>query len=341
MFCPLHPHATHHGNRLQTPGAEHFIASGQKPGARSILPRMIAYSNALCREICGAGTVALEISTMEDRRKAGLLRFSATLGAAAAVAAILAYALRAPDRIGLGFALALVIVAVATVLGFRQLGKVAEALKVPVLQTIAAKGGLAYSERDFDPPVYADARKALFGNWLSTQTFTDLFSAGDENGKRFALYEAVLVRGSGKSRHIVFSGQVHAWQRQVHSGSEIVIVPDRGIFNFFKPVGGMERVRFEGDPEFESRFEAYAFEPQQAMMVIGSDFRRALLELRQAGRVFAYIGPEEVLVAGWGRNRFEPGSMFRAVPGEERVRDMVEDVCAGLATLERLKAAIV
>ena len=126
----------------------------------------------------------------------------------------------------------------------------------------------------------------------------------------------------------------------MRSGGEIVIVPDRGIFNVFKPVGGMERVRFENDPEFERRFEVYAFEPQQAMMLVGTTLRRALLELRQAGRVFGYIGPDEVLVAGWGRDRFEPGSMFRAIPGEERVRAMLEDVCAGLATLERLRAAM-
>jgi hypothetical protein len=301
---------------------------------------MITCSDTLCREVCAAGPVAIELSTMDDRRRSGLVRFSVTVAAAVAAAALLAYMLASPQRLGLIFAAVFLILFLAIALGYLQLGKVGEALKVPALQTIAAKAGLTYAERGFDPPAYADARKALFGNWLSTQTFTDLFKGSDENGKRFALYEAVLVRGSGRSRHTVFSGQVHAWQRRDRSGSEIVIVPDRGIFNFFKPIGGMERVRFDSDPEFERRFEVYAFEPEEALMVIGSDFRRALLELRQAGRVFTYIGPEEVLVAGWGRNRFEPGSMFRPIPGEERVRHMIEDVCAGLATLERLKAAI-
>jgi hypothetical protein len=301
---------------------------------------MIAYSDALCREVSGAGPVAIEISTMEDRRKSGLVRFWAMLAGGVAVTALAGYALASPHRTGLVVIVAIVVLALAAVLGYRQLAKVAESLKVPALQTIAAKGGLTYMERGFDPPVYGDARKALFGNWLSTQTFTDLFNGSDESGRRFALYEAVLVRGSGKHRHTVFSGQVYAWQRRARSGSEIVIVPDRGLFNFFKPVSGMERVHFEADPEFERKFEVYAFEPQQAMMAIGSDLRRALLELRQAGRVFGYIGPEDVLIAGWGRNRFEPGSMFRAIPGEERVRNMVEDVCSGLATLARLRGAI-
>ena len=181
-------------------------------------------------------------------------------------------------------------------------------MKGPALPAAAAEGGSPIWSRPFTP-LLARAQKPV--DWLSSQTFTDLFNASDESGKSFALYEAVLVRGSGKSRHTVFSGQVYAWQRRAASGSEIVIVPDRGIFNFFKPVSGMERVRFESDPEFESKFEVYAFEPAQAMMVLGGSLRRALLDLRQTGRVFGYVGPEDVLIAAWGRNRFEPGSMFR------------------------------
>jgi len=301
---------------------------------------MIAYSDALCREICGAGPVALQISTMEDRRWSGLVRFWATLGAGISITAGLIYMLAGSQRAGFAGIFAVVILGLAWVLGYSQLAKVAGALKVPVLQTIAAKGGLTYRNVGFDPPVFAAARPALFGNWLSSQTFTDLFNGSDENGKNFSLYEAVLVRGHGRNRHKIFSGQVYAWQRRVRSGGEIAIVPDRGIFNFFKPVGGMERVRFEADPEFERKFEVYAFEPQQAEMVIGADLRRALVDLRQAGRVFAYVGPEEVLIAASGRNRFEPGSMFRAIQSEQRVRAMLEDVCAGLATLERLRATI-
>lgn len=300
---------------------------------------MIAYSDTLCREICAAGQVALEISTIEDRRKSGLLQFWALTGGAA-ILVLLVYALTRREQLGLVVGFGAIILVVAVLFGLRRLGKVAEGLKVPALQAIAAKGGLAYAERGFDPPVYADARKALFGNWISSEIFTDLFHASDETGRRFALYEAVLVRGSGRNRHTIFSGQVYAWQRRAPSGGEIVIVPDRGIFNFFKPVGGMERVRFDSDPEFESKFEVYAFEPQQAMMTVGSTMRRALMDLRQAGRVFAYVGPEEVLIAAWGRNRFEPGSMFRSIAGEERVRLMLEDVCAGLATLDRLRTAI-
>jgi hypothetical protein len=301
---------------------------------------MIAYSDTLCREICGAGPVAHQISTMEEKHWSGMVRFWATLGAGISVAAILVYALAGSPRIGFAVIFAVLIVGFAGRIGYAQLAKVADTLKVPALQTIAAKGGLTYREIGFDPPFFAEARKALFGDWLSSQTFTDLFSASDERGKSFALYEGVLVRGSGKNRHTVFSGQVYAWQRPAGSAGEIVIVPDHGIFNFIKPVAGLERVSFESDPEFESRFEVYASEPQQAAMLLGVDLRHTLLELRQSGRVFGYVGPGDMLIAAAGRNRFEPGSMFRSIPGDQRVCAMLEDVCAGLATLERLKATI-
>jgi len=301
---------------------------------------MIVYSEALGREICGSGTVALEISTIEERRRSGLVRFWAILAAGIAITAVLVFLLVNAHLANLIFLVVIAIPVVALVLGLYRLGKIGETLKAPALHAIAAKGGLTYMDKGFDPPVYPEARKALFGNWLSRQIFTDLFHGADENGKRFAFYEADLSRGSGKHRQTVFIGQVYAWQRRARSGSEIVIVPDRGIFNFFKPVGGMERVRLEADPEFEAKFEVYAVDPAQATMIVGANLRRALLELRQAGRVFTYIGPEDVLIAAWGPNRFEPGSMFRTIPGEERVRTMVKDVCDSLATLERLKGTI-
>ena len=54
----------------------------------------------------------------------------------------------------------------------------------------------------------------------------------------------------------------------------------------------------------------------------------------------ARLGPEDVLVAHWGKNRFEPGSMFRARSGQERVKLMFDDLCAAMTVLRRLKSAV-
>src|SRR4051812_16251828 len=229
---------------------------------------MIEYGEQDYRDLCRTGRVAIEIGDIEDKRKDALRRFWMFLGGGVALALGLVWATASAagtDALGFGIAGAIGIVILALVFALLPLGKVGRALKLPVLETLAQKGGLTYMAEGFDPPVYPEARAALFGNWLSSQRFTDLFHGADEHGRRFALYEGTLSRRQGKNTHIVFSGQMYAWQRRTRSGGEIVIVPDRGIFNFFKPVGGMERVKFENDPDFDGRFEVYAFEPQQAM----------------------------------------------------------------------------
>lgn len=301
---------------------------------------MIEYNEDHYREVCRAGPVAMEISTLEDRRKEAVRKFWLYLAGGIVIAGAIIWSMSSSDLIGVAFFLSFVVLIGGIVFAMIAMSKVGNALKLPALEALAGKGGLTYMADGFDPPVYPDARKALFGNWLSSQTFSDLFHGADEEGRRYALYEGNLVRGSGKHRHTVFSGQMYAWQRRARSGGEVVIVPDRGIFNFFKPVSGMERVRFEGDLEFEKKFEVYAFEPQQAQMILNGEARRILLELRQAGRVFGYVGPEDAFVAATGKDKFEPGSMFRSTSGEQRVRAMFDDVCASLAMLKRLRAAL-
>jgi len=301
---------------------------------------MIEYSEDHYRDLCRSGRVAIEISTIEEKRRDAVRRFWLVLVVVVALAATILWYLSDEATLGFGIVAALFVLVIGGIVAALPLGRAGRALKLPVLETLAEKGGLTYMETGFDPPVYPEARKALFGDWLSSQSFTDLFHGSDEDGRRFALYEGTLTRRQGKSTHTVFSGQMYAWQRRAKGGAEIVIVPDRGIFNFFKPLSGMERVKFESDPDFEKRFEVYAYEPQQAQMVIGADLRRLLLELRQAGRVLGYVGPEDAFVAATGKNRFEAGSMFRSVSGEQRVRAMFDDVCAGLAVLRRLRAAL-
>lgn len=301
---------------------------------------MIEYNEDHFRELCRSGRVALEIGTVEERRREAVRRFWLYLLGGIALAAAIGWSLVAADWIGPGLFLAIAVFVLALVFALRALGKAGLALKLPVLETLAGKGGLTFLADGFDPPVYPEARKALFGNWLSSQTFSDLFHGADEEGRRFAFYEGHLMRSSGKNSHTVFQGQMYAWQRRAKGGREIAIVPDRGIFNFFKPVSGMERVKFESDPDFERRFEVYAFEPLQAQMILDGEARRLLLELRRSGRVFGYVGPEDALIAATGKNRFESGSMFRSISGEQRVRAMFDDVRASLAVLKRLRAAL-
>jgi hypothetical protein len=301
---------------------------------------MIEFTDEHYRDTCRAGRVALEISAIEEKRQSAVRRFWIVLAIAIVLAVVTVVMMSGESTLGFGVVIAIFILVIGGIVAALPLGKAGRELKLPVLETLAEKGGLTFMESGFDPPVYPDARPALFGNWLNGQSFTDLFHGQDEDGRRFALYEGTLTRRSGKNTHTVFSGQMYAWQRRGAGGREIVIVPDRGLFNFFKPVSGMERVRFEGDAEFEKRFEVYAFEPQHAQMAIGTDVRRVLLDLRQHGKVFGYLGAQDAFVAATGGNKFEAGSMFRKVGGEQRVRAMFDDLCAGLTVLRHLRAAL-
>lgn len=298
---------------------------------------MIEFTAEHYSDLCRSGTVRSEISTLEDKRKAAVRHFWLyLLGGIALAVAILATLVGDWPLVAVILAGAVLIAGI--VLAIRPLSRVKEDLKLPVLEALAAKGGMEYLPTGFDPPVYPEAGRTLFGGWLSSQTFTDLFHGTDPEGRRFAIYEATLTRKQGKNTVTVFSGQVYAFQRRSKGGGVIAIMPDRSIFNFFKPAKGMERVKFDSDPEFEKKFEVYATHPHEALALIGLDVRRALIELRRSGRVFGYVGAEDALVAATGKNRFEPGSMFRSRSGEERVKSMFDDVCASLAVLRTLKS---
>lgn len=299
---------------------------------------MIEFGQRDYDDLCRSGRVRSEIATIEEKRKTGVRRFWLLLGGSLVLAVAIIVSLLDSEWLVAGAILAVLAIIAALVLGLKPLTAAKEDLKHPVLEALAGKGGMEYLPAGFEPPVFASAGRALFGGW-SSHAFTDLFHGTDSEGKRFAVYEGTLTRRQGKHTVTVFTGQVYAFQRRSGGGGETAILPDKGLFNFIKPKG-MERVRFDADPEFDRRFEIYATHPAGALGLAGGDVRRALLELRRHGKVYAWIGPEDALVAVWGKNRFEPGSMFRARSGEERVKLMFDDVCASLAVLRSLKRGI-
>jgi hypothetical protein len=292
-------------------------------------------------DLCSQGPVKEQITTIEDRRSRAVARFWKVLALGTVAALILAFLAGSLFNGAVGWILFLVSMVGLFIYAWNPLAAAAEAIKRPTLEAIAAQGGMTYMPAGFEPPVLGQAKRALFGSWLSHSGFTDLLYGTDGEGRNFAVYEGTLSQGHGKHKAQVFSGQFYGFQRRRTQQGEIVAVPDRGLFNFFKPSGGFQRMRFESDPEFEKKFEVYATEAAEAEMLFGSmTLRRTLLELRESGRIFLYVGPTDVLAAVTGPNRFEPGSMFKAKGGEERVRLMFSDVCASLDILKRLQAVL-
>lgn len=292
-------------------------------------------------DICGDPAVREQLAGLDDRRQAAIRRFWIVI-AAGIVLTIGAYvALDRAHEGGLTLVVALVLVIGTGAFAMASLSRVGEALKRPVLTAIAAKAGLDYMEGNFSPPVYPEARRALFGGWLSQESFTDLFHGKDEQGHNFAFYEAKLVRGSGKNRHTIFRGQVYATERNAPADGTTVILPDHGLFNFFEPHGGMARVAIDSDPDFERKFQVYSTSEMAARrLLFDSAFRALLISLAAGGHVFVFVGPDNSLVAAAGPNRFEPSSLLRNVSGKDRIRAMLDDVCASVALMREFKAKL-
>ncbi|HEX8640048.1 MAG TPA: DUF3137 domain-containing protein [Allosphingosinicella sp.] len=287
-------------------------------------------------DLCRDPSIAGEIQANEEKRRKAAGRFWLLLVGGIVIGLLVIVSLVGSGWPVIGMIAGIGVIIVAIIAGVKPLTAAKEDLKHPVLESLARAGGMEYIPSGFDPPVFPSASRILFGG-ISSYAFTDLFHGTDADGRRFAVYEGTLTKRAGKNTVTVFTGQLYAFQRRATGTGETAIVPDKGLFNFIKP-SGMERVKFE-DPDFERKFEVYSNQPPSATMLVGSDVRRKLLELRQAGRVFVYIGPEDVLVAIWGGNRFEPGSMFRSRAGQERVKLMFDDVCAAMGTLRQLKTA--
>jgi hypothetical protein len=289
-------------------------------------------------DLCAHETVRERIGALEGERRAALGTFwrRGALGLALSAAAL--YTLFASGWQTTAIVISLLMLLGTAIGASLPLMQAGEALKHPVLEELARRCGMEYMAEGFDPPAYGGARRLLFGGGLSSETFTDLFHGVDEEGHGFAIYEACLQRRVGKNTVVVFTGQLFAIQRGPGLTGISVAVPDRKILNFFKPASDMERVRIEEDVPFERRFEIYSTAPAEARRLFSPLLRARLLEMRERGRIFVYVSPEEVLLAAWDTtNRFEPGSMFRSRAGEERVRQMFDEVAASLTTLRALK----
>lgn len=303
---------------------------------------MIQLTSSDYQSLCAADSVRERIGALEGERRTAVRKFwlrGLSGLAAAGAAALLLFQSGWHTTAILAF---IVILLGAIIAAGMPLAAAKEGLKHPVLEEVGRKAGLEYFPSGFAPPAFGSACALLFGGGgFSSETYSDLFNGTDEEGRGLAVYEACLQRRAGKNTYVVFSGQVYAIQRRPGAQGQTVIVPDRKLLNFWKPASDIERVKIEGDPAFEKKFEVYSTHPMEARaLLFDTGFRSRLLELRESGRVFVYAGPEEALVAASGKDRFEPGSMLRSRPGEERVKSMFEDVCASLDLLRALKAKL-
>lgn len=281
------------------------------------------------------GPLAAALAGLEAARKSAVQRFWMILGGAVALGVVLLVLLGLNE---IGWVLLVFLAIGGWILGSMQLNKAARTLKDPCLSAIGQARGFSHEAERFTADGY-EGLHPLFGR-PSQRTFRDRFH-GEDAGQAFAFYEANLVTGSGRTRHEVFNGVVYALRRRPVQG-ETVIVPDKGLFNFFKPGKGMESVKFDDDPEFEKRFEVYSTRPDEARALVNPVVRETLKTWRaNHPKIFIRIAGDEVTAAFSGKgDRFEAGSMLKSLPGRERVRAIWDDVERALGHLRHVRQTL-
>jgi hypothetical protein len=275
-----------------------------------------------------------------DRRSA--LRFRRGCTATGLILGLACFVLLAALGLSVfGLLLALALAAGALGIGASALSVEREELKVPVLVAAAKSAGFDYREFDFDPPGYPEARDALFP-WRTGEEFEDLFLRQDSDGRGLAVFEARIYRGGRRNDRFGFKGRVFWIEREPKATSATIILPhrDRDLFDFGDPCG-LPRVRFSLYPDFDSSLEIYSDDEGNARVLFSDPLLRSLLlDLRAGGKVYAFFGRYNAVVAVDGLNWFEPGSPTDWSPAEDRVRAMAGDLCDSLAILRKLKERV-
>lgn len=283
------------------------------------------------------GPLAGVLSGLETERGKAVRTFWIGMAATALVAA--ACLVFVPGGVGGRIVVAVLVGAFGWVFASMPLSKAGRRLKDPALAAIAAARGLTFTAEKVAADGYEPLHRA-FGS-PDGRTFSDRF-AGEAEGAPFAFYEASLVKGSGKSRRTVFSGLIFSGRRAPLQG-DTVVVPDQGLFNMLGVGRGLQRVKFEDDPEFEQKYEVYASHPDEARAVLNPVVRQRFKSWRDTCQgVTAHIGGE-VFAIGFnlpGRSRFEAGSMMKATPGRERVRAMWDDLESGLTQMREVRSVL-
>ncbi len=215
----------------------------------------------------------------------------------------------------------------ALVLGYLPLRQVARTAKIDVITALCSPIGVAYSLKCPAAPQYDRFLDLHLLPRPSDKSFEDLFS-GRRAACDFALCEATLSQGSGKSRHTVFRGQLFRITTAHRRAGTTVVLRNTGWLNRFECPAGLRKVGLE-DPKFDSAFAVFGSDQVEAREILTPAFMQELVDLETAyaGRHLrcAFVGGD-LLLALEGPNRFEIGGMFTTLVERSRVEGIARDI---------------
>jgi hypothetical protein len=229
------------------------------------------------------------------------------------------------DRVDLRIALATM--ALAGVLGWLPVAAVARNAKAAVITALCEPLGVAYSIKPQDAPAFDTFLALHLLPRPDDKAFQDLFT-GRRGEVDFALCEATLHRGSGKSRTLVFQGQIFRLTAPRRRGSTTVVLRNSGWLNRFECPKGLSAVGLE-DPVFNKSFCVFGSDQVEAREILTPAFMQRLNELEAAyrgGHIRCAFEASELLIALESPDQFEIGGMFSTLVERGRVEGIARNI---------------
>ncbi|MEE2527126.1 DUF3137 domain-containing protein [Hyphobacterium sp. HN65] len=226
-------------------------------------------------------------------------------------------------------------------LGGRKFTALRREVKVGLLNRLAEVSSMRYSLKPPVPARFDVFREHGLIPSSDRRSFEDHF-IGERHGSVFELYEAKLEekRHSDKRTYwvTVFRGLMIRIEFPRTVEGLTVITRDKGIFNAFEGWGRKtfgNKLKKVGlvDPKFENIFEVYSTDQVMSRYLLTPTFMERLIALENAvkgKKVRAAFderqGGGELLIAVETGNLFEPGSLFKPLDDEGRVRTLLHEI---------------
>jgi hypothetical protein len=226
--------------------------------------------------------------------------------------------------------------------GGRKLNALRQEVKVGLLNRLAQASGMRYALKPSAPSRFNVFREHGLIPSSHRDSFEDHF-IGERHGSVFELYEAKLEQRRRTNKRTtwvtVFRGLLIRVEFPRTVEGVTVITRDAGIFNALEGWGrktfGDQKLERVGlvDPKFEKIFEVYSTDQVMSRYLLTPTFMERLLALETAvkgKKVRAAFderhGGGELLIAVETGNLFEPGSLFKPLDDEVRVRTLLSEI---------------
>lgn len=138
----------------------------------------------------------------------------------------------------------------------------------------------------------------------------------------------------------VFDGICVLLEMNKNFKGRTVVLKDRGLFNAFTGISGLERIRLE-DTKFESIFEVYGSDQIEARYLLTTAFMERMLKLRDlfGGKSvqFSFNDRQLLIAVPTRQNLFEACSFFRSNINRRKVYRVFDQFCQVFSVVDVLK----